>query len=267
VSKFTVHLGPTGGPQQVLGSYSGDQFAQVAPATATFRFTARGPGGNGGPPGVVKTGTTTTVACGRPVAYRHAAHCLVTVRSHAAVPSGTVRLAPLAGGHAFTAKSCRLNAKGRCMIAVIPRAAPGSRIGLRATYAGNGAFLRSAGVGKLAVRAVATSVTVRCGRTSVVRGATVHCVEGVRTEFGQAAAVPAFHPPQVTVTARGDRVRFDGGRSCAWKRAGHALTCSFSVRAGGVPGTRTIRVYYAGAAASHEAASKGSTRFKVTTAR
>ncbi|MDX6202466.1 MAG: large repetitive protein [Frankiales bacterium] len=268
LSGFTLHVGPNGGPQSVIGSYTGDQFALIAPASATFAFTPRGPLANNGPPVGVKTVTTTTVSCGPPVAYRHAARCFVTVRAHASVPpTGTVRLAPSAGGHAFSAKTCRLNVKGWCSVAVLPHAAPGSRISVVATYSGSGTFLRSVGVSKLAVRSVATSVTVRCARTTVLRGATVHCLGGVRTEFGQAAAVPASHRSQVTVTAHGDRVRFAGGRSCVWKRVGHTLTCAFSVTAGRVTGTRTIHVYYAGAAAVRESASKGSTKLKVTTAR
>ncbi|MDX6257872.1 MAG: hypothetical protein QOJ11_4206 [Frankiales bacterium] len=267
VSGFTLHVGARGGLQQVTGDYTGDQFALIAPATATFAFTPRPPLVNDGPPSVIKTATTTTVSCGPPVPYRHAARCLVTVRSRGPVPSGTVRLAPLAGVHAFTAGSCTLNAKGQCTFAVTANAAPGSRIALTATYSGSHALLGSAAVTKLVVRGVATSVVVRCSRSVVTSGAAVHCLAAIRTEFGDAAAVPAYRPSQVTVTAHGDRVSFGRGHACAWKRVGHTLTCAFSVKAGPVAGTRTIHVYYAGAAAAREAASKGSTTFKVTTAR
>lgn len=263
-------MGKISGQQTVTGTYSGDDVSLVAPTAATFAFTAVTPPlASDGPPvvGVAKATTSTSVACGSPVAYRHHTRCLVTVKAgvggSAAVPAGSVRLAPLAGQRPFAAQSCSLNSKGQCMVDLTVNSLPGSIVSMSATYAGGAGFLGSTGLGRLAVRAVGTSVTVRCSHPSVGVGSVVHCVASVRTEFGAAAAVPAFHKSQVTVTAHGDVIAYDGGRGCHWRRAGNGLTCAFSVKAGALRGSRTIHVYYAGDHATQDAASKGATTFRV----
>jgi hypothetical protein len=273
VSGFTLRVGRVAGPQTVTGTYSGDDVALVGPSTTTFAFAAVTPPiSNDGPPvvSVVKAGTSTSISCGPPVAYRHDARCVVTVKSTghgSAVPAGSVRLAPVTGQHTFTARSCTLNSKGQCTFALAVSTMPGSVASMTATYAGSSGFLGSATVGRLAVRTVATAVTVRCSHTSFRVGSAVHCVASVRTEFGAAAAVPSFLKSTVTVTAHGDVIAYDGGRSCHWVRSGNGLNCGFSVKAGPVRGSRTVHAYYTGDHATQNAASKGATTLKVTSAR
>ncbi|MDX6206614.1 MAG: hypothetical protein QOF39_2671 [Frankiales bacterium] len=272
VSGFTLRLGKIGGPQSVTASYSGDAFALVASSTSTFAFSVIVPPVSSDVPpvvGLAKTATSTGISCGSPVAYRHAARCVVTVKatgsgSADSVPAGSVRLAPVAGQHTFTARSCLLNGKGQCTLALAVSTRPGSVASINVTYPGSAGFLPSAAVGRLAVRTVATSVTVRCAHPAVRAGSVVHCVAAVRTEFGAPAAAPGVRKSQVTVTAHGDVIGYAGGRSCHWTRSGNNLTCAFSVKAGRVRGSRTIHVYYTGDHASQDAASRGVTTLRVT---
>jgi hypothetical protein len=272
VSGFTLRVGRVAGPQTVTGTYSGDDFSLIGPSTTTFAFAAVTPPiSNDGPPPVVvvKAGTSTAISCGSPVAYRHDARCVVTVKSTgpgSGVPAGSVRLSPVAGQHTFTARSCTLNSKGQCTFSLVVSAMPGSVASMSVDYAGSSGFLGSGTVGRLAVRTVSTAVTVRCSHTSFRVGAVVHCVASVRTEFGTAAAVPSFRKSTVTVTAHGDVITYDGGRSRHWTRSGNKLTCGFSVKAGPVRGVRTIHVYYTGDHATQNAASKGATTLRVTSA-
>ena len=257
---FTLRVGKTAGSQSVTGTYSGDDYALVAGSTATFAFSAVAPVSSDAPPvlTVVKAATTTTVSCGPAVAYRHDARCVVTVKApHGGSPTGTVRVAPIAGAPTFTARSCTLSASGQCAVAVTLAARPGSSVPVSATYAGSDGFLGSAGPARIAVRPVATTVTVRCSHTAIGVGSVVHCIATVRTEFGAAAAAPVPRKSQVTVTAHGDVVSYAGGSSCHWVRSGDGLTCAFSVKAGPVRGGRTIHVYYTGDHASQDAASRG----------
>lgn len=265
---FTLHLGQTGGAQQVTSTYTGDADDEVAGSTASFAFTTvAAPIVGDGPPGVVvvKSGTKTSVSCGPPVAYRHTTSCVVTVRSAHSVPSGAVRLAPVPGGRpAFTPGSCTLNGKGQCSIAVTVSAWPSTRVALTATYAGSAGFQGSAVLAKLAVRPVATTVAVHCTRSTIAVGAVAHCIASVRTEFGLPAATPLGHRSEVTITAHGDRISYVGGRSCRWRVSGRALTCAFTIKAGATTGTRTIHAYYSGEHLSQDSAAKGATTLKVT---
>lgn len=275
VAGFTLRVGKIGGPQTVTATYSGDAISLVAPSSATFAFTAVAPSVISDDPPVVdpaRTATSTVVSCGSPVAYRHDARCVVTVKavgpgSVGLVPAGSVRLAPAAGQHTFTSRACTLNVRGQCTFALAVSALPGDVATMTATYPGGSAYGASAGVGRVTVRTVATSATVRCSHPSIAVGAAVHCVASVRTEFGAAAAVPSYRKSAVTVTAHGDVIAYDGGRSCHWVRHGNELTCAFSVKVGLLGGSRAIHVYYTGDHATRDAASTGVTTLKVTSRR
>ena len=264
VAGFTVHLGQGLGAQSVSGYYTGDDFAFIDSGTAGFSFTTV-------PPAIVITGpgngsratTRTSVTCGTSTAYLHPARCTVKVVAVGGVPSGTVRLVSTSVPAAFTARSCRLAASGRCSVTITVRSSPPTVDGLTVSYAGSSRFLPSSATAQIRVRAVATALSVRCNHTTVRVHTTVHCVAAVRTEFGAPAAPPVGHSPPVSVSARGDVIAYDSGKSCHWRVVGTALTCGFSLRSGSARGLRTITAYYAGNAPARQAASHGKTTLTV----
>ena len=263
VAGFTVRAGSAAGLQLVTGQYSGDPFNQVAGASKGLALTTVGPSA-GGPPviGVSKVPTKTSVHCPSTVATLHPATCVVTVTASGAVPTGTVRVSDHNTGHpGFTTGTCVLSGKGQCVVTVTPTAAPGTHLGVVAGYLGAAGFQGSTGQAGLSVRSVATSVVVRCTHTSVAANAVVHCTATVHTEFGATPGAPARSPAEVTVTAHGDRIGYDHGKSCHWTVSGHALTCGFTVRV--VRGT-TVHVYYRGSAKAHDGESKGTTTITTT---
>ena len=271
VAGFSLQLDQTTGPQLLIGEYTGDGFEMVAGSTAGFSWVVPGapvvtPQPAPVPP--AKSTSTTAVACAGPVAYRHATQCTVAVTSASGVPSGFVSVAPAAGSPAFAAASCTLNAQGLCTVAVASQALPGTVVSLAVAYSGSDAASPSTGTGAFMVHAVPTTVVVHCSaRAAVHPGAVISCVASVRTRFGAAAAAPPAHASQVTVSVKGDAVRYGGARtsrSCRWVAGVQGLTCHFSVRAGGTRGLRLVRVHYAGTSGTtHDAASVGQARFTV----
>jgi hypothetical protein len=262
---FTVQLGPAVGPESVSGFYTGDDDNYVAASTASFDLVTVAPARPPivPQPPVSKAASQTAVSCGALIAYRQAERCTVKVTSVAGVPTGTVRVAPDGPRPVFAATSCALDATGQCVVSVTGSSPPLSRVDVIATYSGSDEAVGSAGLAHFSVRAVDTSVSLRCTHSVVSATATVHCVASVRTEFGAAAGVPAAHSAQVTVSARGDAVVYDGGKTCHWKVSGHTLNCGFTVRTGHPSGVRIVRVHYPGGGSANDAASLGTTKLTV----
>lgn len=272
---FSVQLDDATGPQLLVGEYTGDDVSLVAGSTAGFSWVIPTPAVVLPQPvpapdpvrPAAPTATSTAIACVGPVAYRHATECTVAVTAAgAAVTSGSVQVAP-ATGSAFPAVSCLLSDQGLCTVTVASQAAPGVAVTLAAVYSGTSGLAASTGTGSFSVHAVPTSVAVHCSGSGARPGAVVSCVASVRTRYGTAAAPPPAVRSQVTVSARGDAIRYGSARSaksCHWTVGSTGLTCHFSVRVGQSPGLRLVRVHYNGTiGTTHNAASMGQADFTV----
>lgn len=266
VAGFTVRAGSTAGLALVTGQYSGDPFNQVAGTSKAFVLTTVAPAAAVPPViAVGKPATSTSVRCPTSAAYLHPVTCLVTVTSSGTVPTGVVRVSAPSGAHeAFAPRTCTLTGTGQCTVALTPVDPPGKHADVTADYLGATGFQPSAGQTALLVRAVATTVDLRCAHASVTARSAVHCTATVRTEFGGVPAAPARTAAEVTVTSRGDRITYDHGTACHWTVTGHALSCGFTVRV--VSGT-TVHVYYRGSIKAHDATSKGAAAIRTSKAR